>query len=837
MMPSTAEIRQFLMEAFSDEELNAFCFDYFADVYNGFTAGQTKGQRVQALIEYCQRRGLFPNLAAALQRARPEQYTQYFPAEVGGGVANVMPDRPVAESGGEVTSPSGTLPKPPPEKAPALDPDPTASQPGNAPKSAKSRRQIEYVAIAGLIIAACACLAAWLVVPEFRQILGWNTPTPTPTAILTSMPSHTSTPTLTPTITPTSTPTATSVASLASPVQIGTPVPLPTEVISTTNAQHLQQLAQWGKGKPERIMYSPDGKYLAVQTSRGIYLYDAQTRQELRFIERPWIYYSSAFVPQSDKLMVSQDETFYLFPLSEDGVPEKVQADYWISSVAASPDGRWLAAGQYGGDYGMKLQIWDWKKSFIPVFTQLYITSVLSLAFSPDSQTLAAGLEDGNISLISQKGQWAEQRVLAGHIDKAQSLAFSPKGTWLASGGDNGTFEIWNWRPLTGTIVYSETHDGHIKGLVFGPDDTEDWLTVALSGGENKVRVVPTTGEALQPPPFEQLVYPAGVIDVAYAPDGNTLGVVTYDAQIELIQAKNGQRLDSLSGFTPGYVVDLAFTSDDHKLWSAMLDDVGIRQWSMTTGNPTLVLTGNLGLGRFAVSPNTRYAAAPIWDHYIRVWNIASPAKHQDWNLAPDHNPRRVAFSTQGLMAVGDDRGLVWVWKMPNDTLLFTLTQTSAITLVNTVEFSPNGDLLAIGAEDGTARIWRVADRSLASELPIFTEAVNDLTFSPDGTLLAVSTADGKIRIMRLTGNKILQELDNQGVQAESVAFAPGGDLLAVTLSDGDTEIWSVRTGELLITLDDHTAYARGLAFSKDGRLLATGADDATISIWGIPPH
>ena len=49
MIPSTAEIRQFLMDAFSDEELNAFCFDYFTDVYNGFTAGQTKGQRIQLL--------------------------------------------------------------------------------------------------------------------------------------------------------------------------------------------------------------------------------------------------------------------------------------------------------------------------------------------------------------------------------------------------------------------------------------------------------------------------------------------------------------------------------------------------------------------------------------------------------------------------------------------------------------------------------------------------------------------------------------------------------------------------------------------------------------------
>ena len=225
MTYDTPQIRQFLTNAFSDEELSTFCFDHFPEVYNGFSIGMTKGQKVQLLIEYCQYHSLFPNLAAALQRVRPEQYARYFPVEVGGVTADDTPDQPVVEPGGGAPAPTatptgstgstsvpGAPPQPSPTTAPA--PAPAASQASRTPASPKSRRPIEYVAIAGFVVGVFACLATWLVVPEFRHILGLDrvTPTsiaagPTPTAASTpgataastNAPMSTSTPTMTPT--------------------------------------------------------------------------------------------------------------------------------------------------------------------------------------------------------------------------------------------------------------------------------------------------------------------------------------------------------------------------------------------------------------------------------------------------------------------------------------------------------------------------------------------------------------------------------------------------------------------------------------------------------------
>ena len=80
MIPSTAEIRKFLTKRFSDEELTTFCFDYFRDVYDDFAASQTKGQKIQLLLDFCERRELLPNLQAALQRKYSKQVVEKSPS-------------------------------------------------------------------------------------------------------------------------------------------------------------------------------------------------------------------------------------------------------------------------------------------------------------------------------------------------------------------------------------------------------------------------------------------------------------------------------------------------------------------------------------------------------------------------------------------------------------------------------------------------------------------------------------------------------------------------------------------------------------------------------------
>jgi formylglycine-generating enzyme len=78
MPANIADIRPYLASAYSDEELITLCADYFRDVYDNFAAGMTKTAKIQLLLDHCQRRELVPNLLAALERDRPDQYGKRF---------------------------------------------------------------------------------------------------------------------------------------------------------------------------------------------------------------------------------------------------------------------------------------------------------------------------------------------------------------------------------------------------------------------------------------------------------------------------------------------------------------------------------------------------------------------------------------------------------------------------------------------------------------------------------------------------------------------------------------------------------------------------------------
>ena len=71
---SSSEVRRFLLEAFSDEEIGAFSFDYFTEAQHEFASGMSQGEKVQRLLDYCQMRNLVRLLFIALQKERPEQF-------------------------------------------------------------------------------------------------------------------------------------------------------------------------------------------------------------------------------------------------------------------------------------------------------------------------------------------------------------------------------------------------------------------------------------------------------------------------------------------------------------------------------------------------------------------------------------------------------------------------------------------------------------------------------------------------------------------------------------------------------------------------------------------
>lgn len=74
---NTNGLRNLLSAALSDSDLTTLAFDYFRPVYEDFGPGMAKSMKIQALVDYCDRNGLLPELVSRLAQANPYQYERF----------------------------------------------------------------------------------------------------------------------------------------------------------------------------------------------------------------------------------------------------------------------------------------------------------------------------------------------------------------------------------------------------------------------------------------------------------------------------------------------------------------------------------------------------------------------------------------------------------------------------------------------------------------------------------------------------------------------------------------------------------------------------------------
>ncbi len=196
-------------------------------------------------------------------------------------------------------------------------------------------------------------------------------------------------------------------------------------------------------------------------------------------------------------------------------------------------------------------------------------------------------------------------------------------------------------------------------------------------------------------------------------------------------------------------------------------------------------------------------------------------------------------------LASGGDDKIIRLWDLNTKKLLVNLSAHSQI--VTSVTFSPDGKTLATASNDKTIKLWDINTFHEIATLCGHSHVVKSVAFSPDGQILASGSWDKQVILWDVSTNTEITTLTGHQLQVSSVAFSPQGKLLATASFDRTIRLWQLRATEeyeaqfqnhpccsLLGSLSGHTRAVLAIAFSPDGKILATGSDDNTIKLWKV---
>lgn len=193
--------------------------------------------------------------------------------------------------------------------------------------------------------------------------------------------------------------------------------------------------------------------------------------------------------------------------------------------------------------------------------------------------------------------------------------------------------------------------------------------------------------------------------------------------------------------------------------------------------------------------------------------------------------PTSVAISPNGqLLAAGADDHRVRLWNASDGTLTAHLDQHTD--WVRSVAFDPSGKKLLTGGDDHQVVIWDLATTTVLQKLEIARGIVHSVAFRPDGRLAAVAGFDEVVRLIDVESGAVVKELAAPSTDQRVVVFSPNNQQMASAGRNGVIRIWDLNDYSVVRDIPAHRMRVRALAFSPDSTQLASAGDDRKYFLW-----
>ncbi|XP_048579889.1 NACHT domain- and WD repeat-containing protein 1 isoform X2 [Nematostella vectensis] len=406
---------------------------------------------------------------------------------------------------------------------------------------------------------------------------------------------------------------------------------------------------------------------------------------------------------------------------------------------------------------------------------------------------------------------------------------------------------------------------GHSKGVLttcFSVDDRK-----IFSGSEDcTIRVWDSKTGAL----LAQLDGHAGAVTcVRVSPDGGVIASSSADKTIRLWNPSD-EFLRSLEGHED-CVTSLAFSKNGKRLVSVALDKK-LKVWDVESGNLLDTLTGHDGYPVCcAWNPVDNTMVATCGDNLeLLIWDLETKSSTQlkshgideamvnfpDKKKLSGHERLRydslvwsVDFSPDGMLlaSTGADSNVI-IWDISTGERRYTFNIPNDGSSVRFISTSQGTHLAAASGPHMTITLIDVgAEPQIIALLGGHSDWVMDVAFSSDGALLTSGSRDRTVRVWDCAASEKLKKARFHSERCWSVAYSDDGMWLASASDDFKVCVWNMATQQHVLVYEGHekkrkfSCGVRACTFSHDASLVASGGDELKIRVWsretGVDQH
>jgi WD40 repeat protein len=208
--------------------------------------------------------------------------------------------------------------------------------------------------------------------------------------------------------------------------------------------------------------------------------------------------------------------------------------------------------------------------------------------------------------------------------------------------------------------------------------------------------------------------------------------------------------------------------------------------------------------------------------------------------LGADHQAFAVPNRDGSLVALGSTHEDVAVMDSAGRLLCHIEESTGALSLA----FSPDSTLLAVCSgnygqrPENEIRIHDPHTGKLLTRLTNHIDRVWSLDFSPDGRLLASASSDQTIRIWNVAAWREIQRLRGHGSEVWTMAFSPDGKRLGSGSKDKTVRIWNVEGASVAEGIEGaavrYGANPRAAFLNRETLFAALTSGGSAIGIWSV---